>query len=60
MQRTKQNHMKIHTGITSNTYICVELPHEAGEIAVLEVSWQQSHSKGVGIPDHEAITREAP
>lgn len=52
--------MKIHTGITSNTYICVELPNEAGEIVVLEIPRQKGHSKSVGIPDHEAITREAP
>lgn len=56
----RKRNVKTHGGIASNTYICVELPHKAGEISVFEVTWKQSLGERGRIRHHKAIVRRAP
>lgn len=43
-----------------DTYVSVELPDEAGEIVVLEVSREEVHHKRMRVPNHKAATCSAP
>jgi hypothetical protein len=42
------------------THVGVELADEAGEVAVLEVAWEDHQGEGVGVPDDEAGSGEPP
>jgi hypothetical protein len=42
------------------TYVGVELSDEAGEVAVLEVGWQQVVGEGGGVEDKEGVAGAAP
>ena len=46
--------------IHERTYVCVELAHEAGEVAVLEEAGEEQPREAGGVDDDEAVVVPAP